>query len=392
MQQVRKRRVFYIAGFDPRGVGAYHRLYQEESQKQAAVSGYSVQVSQRKRESQLSSTWTAKRVVDGVAVDTTFEFPHWDDIARRHWHGGYLQLFLLAFKVYWYWLIASDFLVRRIFRVSKWNFLTGIAPALVLFVLPPLAVLAGWGGYSVGRALVSQSGWMPPVLAAAGFAAIIALGWWLERFFTLGWLLRTYAFVIECSLGRVPELDERMTRFAERIASYVEMSEDDEIIVVGHSVGANVAVSVMVKALNINPGLLAKYRPVSLFTLGGSIPMQGLMPWSDRFRDELAQLAAQDFPWVDVSASEDVASFASHNPVTASGVTVTGMPARRPMVTSGAFKEVLTPKTYARAEWDMFRMHFQYLMAGEIERANDYFSVTTDGLMFRERFAGNREM
>src|SRR5690349_12949875 len=137
MQQVRKRRVFYIAGFDPRGVGAYHRLYQEESQKQAAVSGYSVQVSQRKRESQLSSTWTAKRVVDGVIVDTTFEFPHWDDIARRHWHGGYTQLFLLAFKVYWYWLIASDFLVRRIFRVSKWNFLTGIAPALVLFVLPP---------------------------------------------------------------------------------------------------------------------------------------------------------------------------------------------------------------------------------------------------------------
>jgi len=25
--QIRKRRVFYISGFDPRGVAAYHRLF-----------------------------------------------------------------------------------------------------------------------------------------------------------------------------------------------------------------------------------------------------------------------------------------------------------------------------------------------------------------------------
>jgi len=386
---VRKRRVFYVSGFDPRGVAVYHRMFCEESQKQAARSGVSVQAGQRKRDGPLASVWQAERAVDGGAVETTFEFMHWDDIARRHWHAGYARLYVLAFKTYWYWVVVSDFLARRILRISKWNFITGIAPAIVLFVLPPVAVLAGWVGYSLGKAVTAQFAWLPVLLAAAGFAAVIGIAWWLERFFSLGWLLRTYGFVLDYSLGRVPELDERMARFAERITSYLKTSDDDEILVVGHSVGANVAVSVLARALAINPRLCRDYRPVGLLTLGGSIPMQGLLPWSQVFRDELATLASNGgLAWVDVSAPQDVASFAMLNPVTASGVAVDGMAPQRPLVVAGAFREMLSPETYATASWDMFRMHFQYLMASELEqeRIQDYLSVTTGGLTFRDRF------
>ena len=34
---VRKRHVFYLCGFDPKGPAYYHALYAEEAQKQAAV-------------------------------------------------------------------------------------------------------------------------------------------------------------------------------------------------------------------------------------------------------------------------------------------------------------------------------------------------------------------
>lgn len=390
MQSVRKRRVFYFAGFDPRGSSAYHRLFCDESQKQAALSGVSLQVGQRKREGPLSTTWRAEREEGGSKVESTFEFLHWDDIARVHWHDGYAQLVRLAFKVYWYWLIASDFLSRRIPRVSTWHFITGLAPGVVLFVLPPLAVLAAWGGYTAGTALPAQSGWLSPALAAAGVAVVIAFGWWLERFFTLGWLLRTYAFVIAWSLGQVPELDERVTRFAERIASYVETSDDDEIIVVGHSVGANVAVSALDKALAINPGLCTQFKPVGFFTLGGSIPLQALMPWSRQIREELARVAAHgELPWVDVAELRDAASFPG-NPLTVSGVMVNGKESQRPLVVPGAFDQVLTPGTLAWAQLNMFRMHFQYLSAGEIDTPNNYFAVTTDGKRFRERFPFDR--
>jgi hypothetical protein len=384
---IRKRRVFYISGFDPRGVAAYHRLYAEESRAHAARFGVALEVGTRRREGPLSSVWSARRETEGGTVDTTFEFPHWDDIARRHWHAGWRRLYALAYKTYWYWIVASDFLLRRIYRVSKWNFLTGIAPALVLFLLPPLALAASLSGYVLGARYWPDGAWIAWALAAAGFAAVIALGWWLERFFSLGWLLRTYGFVIDCSLGRVPELDERMERFAERIAAYAEASDDDEIIVVGHSVGANVAVSVLVKALARKPDLF-RSRPVSLLTLGGSVPMQALMPWSGPFRRELEALAADpDLFWVDVTATQDVASFAGHNPVTASGVTVAGAPAGKPLVEPGGFRERLAPENYERASWDVFRMHFQYLMASEREWPNDYLSLTTDEKPFRERFA-----
>ena len=385
MPVIRKRRVFYISGFDPRGVAAYHRLFSEQSRAHAARFGVPLQSGPRKRESPLSSVWSARRATDDGAVETTFEFPHWHDIARAHWHAGWLNLYKIAFRIYWHGVAACDILAR-VYRLSKWNFLTGIAPAVVLFLLPPLALLAGWGGHFLGAWAFPGSGWMAWALAAAGFAAVIAAGWWLERFFSLGWLLRTYGFVIECSLGRVPELDERVERIAERIAYYAETSDDDEIIVVGHSVGANVAVSVLAKALARHPGLL-KRRPVAFLTLGGSIPLQALLPWSEAFRAELASLAANsDLYWVDITAKQDVASFAGHNPLTASGVTVNGKPPQRPLVVSGAFRERLAPENYERATWDVFRMHFQYLMASEREWPNDYLSVTTDGTPFRERF------
>src|SRR5688500_2357251 len=260
--QIRKRRVFYISGFDPRGVAAYHRLFSEQSRAHATRFGVPLQSGPRKRESSLSSVWSARRATDDGAVETTFEFPHWDDIARAHWHAGWRNLYKIAFKIYWHGLVACDIL-RRVYRISKWNFLTGIAPAVVLFLLPPLAALAGWWGHALGARAFPEAGWVAWALGAAGFAAIIAAAWWLERFFSLGWLLRTYGFVFDCSLERVPELDERMERFAERIAAYVESSDDDEIIVVGHSVGANVAVSVLAKALAHKADLF-RGRPVAL--------------------------------------------------------------------------------------------------------------------------------
>jgi pimeloyl-ACP methyl ester carboxylesterase len=386
VQRVARRRVFYISGFDPRGVAAYHRLFLEEARKHAARSGGALSVGARKREDRLASTWLAESAVNGEAVETTFEFMHWDDIARRHWHEGVRMLYRLAFKTYWHWMVASDFLVRRIFRVSRWNFLTGIAPAFVLFLLPPIAILVGWAGHALVQGALPESRWLAPALGLAGFAAVIGLGWWLERTFSLGWLLRTYGFVIDCSLGRVPELDERMARFAERIAGYAAQSGDDEIIVVGHSVGANVAVSVLARALASHPGFFRE-RPVALLTLGGSIPMQGLMPWSEAFRDELGKLAgAEGLCWVDVTARQDVASFSELNPVALSGVTIEGQAPARPLVVSGAFREMLHPENYDKETWDVFRMHFQYLMAGDREVANNYIAVTTGAEPFRERF------
>jgi hypothetical protein len=60
-------------------------------------------------------------------------------------------------------------------------------------------------------------------------------------------------------------------------------------------------------------------------------------------------------------------------------------------VVSARFRELLSRETYDTATWNVFRMHFQYLMASEREAAHDYLSVTTDGSRFRDRFGENPE-
>jgi pimeloyl-ACP methyl ester carboxylesterase len=362
-------------------------MYCEESQKQAARSGISVRVSERRRGGRLASTWHVERAGNGAAVDTEFEFMRWDDIVRRHWHSGLARLYLLAIPTYWHMTVTTG-LLGRVFRIAKWTFLTGIAPAVVLFGIPLVALCVGWTVYAMWPQTAS-SGWWPLLTGSAGFLAVSALGLLMERKLSLGWLLRIYAFVVGgYARGKIPELDERIDRFAERIAKYVRTSDDDEIVVVGHSVGANVAVSVLARALAIDPQLYSRYRPVGLLTLGGSIPMLGLLPSAQGFRDELAQLAADpDLAWVDIAAPQDAAAFARLNPVTASGVALGEAAPLRPHVVSASFRETLSPETYSKAVWDLFRMHFQYLMASEQERVHDYLSVTTDAKRFQERFA-----
>ena len=73
--------------------------------------------------------------------------------------------------------------------------------------------------------------------------------------------------------------------------------------------------------------------------------------------------------------------------MTVSGVAVDEKAPQRPQVVSARFRELLSPETYDAATWNVFRMHFQYLMASEREAVHDYLSVTTDALGFRNRFA-----
>ena len=46
---VRRRHVFYLSGFDPKGASYYHALYRAEAAQQAEVNGHTIEVSPRHR-------------------------------------------------------------------------------------------------------------------------------------------------------------------------------------------------------------------------------------------------------------------------------------------------------------------------------------------------------
>jgi hypothetical protein len=78
--KVRRRRVFYIPGYDPFHPRRYRELYRTESAAQADISGY--EISQSAKEAGDGFGWHVAAEIDGVAVEAEVDVLVWSDIVR----------------------------------------------------------------------------------------------------------------------------------------------------------------------------------------------------------------------------------------------------------------------------------------------------------------------
>ena len=79
-QAVRRRRVFYIPGYDPINPRRYRELYRKESGAQAAISGYEITLSPKTTKGPYG--WHVSAIVDGQETQTDVEALVWSDIVR----------------------------------------------------------------------------------------------------------------------------------------------------------------------------------------------------------------------------------------------------------------------------------------------------------------------
>ncbi|PJE38117.1 hypothetical protein CVM52_02950 [Pseudooceanicola lipolyticus] len=171
----------------------------------------------------------------------------------------------------------------------------------------------------------------------------------------------------------------------DRIAAALA-GEADEVLVVGHSSGAHLAVSVL-SAL-IRAGRVPSDGPaLGLLTLGQVVPMLSFLPRAARLRGDLRFLSTRDeLAWIDISAPGDGCSFALCDPVTVSGVAPEAK--RWPLVISAAFTQTLSPERWKALRWRFFRLHFQYLCAFDRPGDYDYFRVTAGPQTLAARYDG----
>ncbi|HEV8034206.1 MAG TPA: hypothetical protein VGP75_05205, partial [Yoonia sp.] len=179
----------------------------------------------------------------------------------------------------------------------------------------------------------------------------------------------------------------RMKEFETLIAA--ALAEDvDEVLVVGHSSGAHLAVSILADLLR--SGRVPAGGPALAFlSLGQVVPMVSFLPRAHDLRRDLAVLSASDkLTWVDVSAPGDGCCFALCDPVAVTGVAPDNK--RWPLVISAAFTQSLTPARWKALRWRFFRLHFQYLCAFDRPKDYDYFQITAGPLTLGARYAGRK--
>jgi hypothetical protein len=388
MSEVRRRCVFYISGFDPKGASHYHALYKEQAALQAKVNGLHIDVGPRRKLESGNSAWTLKAVDDGIAVETSYEFMRWDDIVRAHWPRDQWQL--------WGDIIATSWFNVRCGALSKvWELSQPAGLALTLPIalmlaallgVPIISALAGALVYTVSTAT------MPTLLACGATAALlIAVARRIEARFSMYWMMRSYGFTRLQALGRAQGLEERLEAMADRLVQRLAENKDDEVLVVGHSSGPIMACSVVARALRRMPpaGPAAGPHPVlSLLTLGQCIPILGLLPQAGPFRQELAELARNpQLAWIDFSAPPDGCCFALSDPVAGCGVQEPRQLVDHPKLLSPRFAQMFDEGYYHELKRDKFRMHFQYLMAAHKPAEYDYFRITAGARTLAQRFA-----
>lgn len=163
----------------------------------------------------------------------------------------------------------------------------------------------------------------------------------------------------------------------------------DEVLVVGHSSGAILGVSILSDLIREGvPEVLAEGGPaLSFLSLGQVIPMVSFLPEARRLRGDLAYLSARDeVTWVDVTAPGDGCAFALCDPVAVTGVAPAGK--RWPLVVSCAFTQTFSPERWKKMRYKWFRLHFQYMCCFDRPGDYDYFKITAGPLTLGARYAG----
>ena len=374
---VRKRLVFYFSGFDPRGPAHYHSLYAEQAKLHTPLNGLDLEIGKRRRSGRLANAWTI--TANGGETVTEYEFLRWDDIIRSRWPKNEWELLKSAVPTYWVFFKSN--LVGRLLKIA-WPSALTVSYPIITFL----------GLLLLGLFLAVLSGVYLPLYAGLPLAAgilvgTIWLGRWLDGRFRSFWLLRVYGAMQPWAYGMMPELDDRVREFAGDMVAKMRASDAEEILLVGHSVGTILTIPLVVELLKLKPDLGRDGRTFALISLGNCLPLVSLLPGSERLRDDLRTVATSPgVRWLDFSARRDGASVTQVDPLKVCGISrPEGIPVR-PQQFPVRIVKMFPPALYNVIKKDIFRIHFQYIMAGELLTDYDFFAITAGLQGIAERF------
>lgn len=374
-----RRRVYYLSGFDPRGPRFYHQLLRDQARLQSATDGAVYEVGPRHGQDPLCSTWQVTAQDSQGRVDTDFVFLRWDDLIRRHWPESIPAMF--RGMVGFYRLGLADGSLARTWGCARRMFWTLLTPLIFAMMAVVAALVMGWGMVE----LLGMAGpAMVPLHWLAGLATACGTIWLAHRAarqWKLDWLVRILLFARRWARQPPPELDIRWRALAERMHQDDARAPVDEVVLIGHSVGAIAAMPVVAHWL-ASPSRHPSSQ-LSLLTLGQVIPLLSFMEGPHGLREQIGRIATSTLPWLDYTAPADPLCHALMDPVTSAGWPA--RPSSLMRVRSARLDKMFAPHDYQRLRKDAFRLHFQYLMATSLPVKNDFFQLIAGRLTMEER-------
>jgi hypothetical protein len=376
---VHKRYFFHVSGFDPYDVAAQYRRFVREAARFATTWNVSASVSALHKEAADDGHWAVTTRAPGWEVRTSYELLDWSDLVQaelkrpaggRVWHAAVTLVDLFASGTAFRYFAAN------------WRYgMFFLVPFLDVVLFAAAAIAIGW---LVAAAIASAAGSLPAMLAmvlggivGAPLALLIfalLMRWPGERW-RIGQGLADWIFARDYMLGRHPGMAARLDAFAARVVACARRGDVDEIIVAGHSLGATVAVDVLARAFDRDPGLGQHGPKLGLLTIGATIPKIALHPRGAWLRDKTRRLAAEpSLAWAEYQARDDIISFHKFDPVKLVRFKDVNAPGG-PVIRRVQIHEMLSEETHRRFRFNYMRLHYQFVMANERRALYDYFML-----------------
>ncbi|WP_331301283.1 lipase family protein [Methylobacterium oryzae] len=379
---VARRHVFFIHGFDARSGIRFPAFFKRELDRHTTRFGSMPRAVSAIRTDPdgLSRSWTVSAPADGDGAAVRCETLIWSDIVHADLARPMpRKLALLARSV------ASGLAQGLFFKTARFGWpytLLSAFPFFVAFVAPALLIVLGTAVFAaVNPSAGTERVWVALLLATAAIAVLYVTRKALGRLFF--WhILSIRIFFWQHATGRRPDYEARIAVFRERVLAELShwrahpADAPDEVMIVGHSLGAAMAVEVAAQVL-AQLGTDDRPHPqLSLVTLGSGLPFVALQNEARRLREDIATLVFSDrIVWCDYQAPQDWLNCYGFNPLFDLGIERPAFLAWNPLIRSAGVKDRIPEDDYKRLRLKPFHMHFQFLKANFRPGEYDFYEM-----------------
>jgi hypothetical protein len=376
---IARRHVFHIGGYDPISPETQLARFRKSLEAFQTTWGVTASAPGAPDVGEVSASWPARASGPNWTTDVTYEMLRWDDLILQDHSRGMLSRLGAAFVTLGNWLVTGT-LFR--FFYSSWKY-----AGFFLFSYLWIAAFA-----LAGAAVGYGAAWLTGSAGAIGWIAGIAVGAavFAGLLHHYGWrkpinhVFDDWIFSRQYVYGQRPQMTARVEAFARTLVARAQKADVDEIVIVGHCLGAALVMETVARALQLDPDLTRHGPTICVLTVSATIPKFALHPAGTRVR-EASRLVA-DTPavrWAEYHARDDVISFYRFDPVTLKRVGRERGDGR-PNIRRIQMHDMMGMEQFKRYRFSFMRIHYQMVMGNQRRAPYDYCMVLCGPLAFDE--------
>jgi hypothetical protein len=370
---IRRRHVLYVEGYDPQGAEGYYNLFQRSFRRFLRNWPLRTEIGELQIDSEDFAHWDIAAAGPNWQVATRYDFLRQEQMIRANMAEPMWRQVPRALR----WALVYLF-SGTLFRVFRASHQYGLVLVHFQVMLIAWLALSGLGGWLAAHVATRSFGAPVAVGAVAGVA--VAIGCFVllrplaDRMFVVQ-INSHWPHLLEYARGARSCFDRAIEAGAGRLIEIARANDCDEILVVGHSGGGVTAPAVVARALERDPDVGRRGPKLVLLTPGSLMPGIGLHRGAAKVHAVIERIAVEpSILWIDVQARKDALNFYNFDPVAGIGIDV-GARRRNPLIWIARFREMLAPDFYNKLRWNLFRMHYQFIMANDMRAPYEYMML-----------------